>query len=78
MKTCILSFAVLLSQLVHASPIRNDGLTARDMFENPSVTVKNGTINGRYLAGFEQDLFLSMPYAQPPVGNLVSSSLPLL
>jgi len=36
----------------------------------PTVTVKNGTYIGRYLPQYDQDLFLGMPYAQPPVGNL--------
>ncbi|KAI0975702.1 Alpha/Beta hydrolase protein [Xylaria arbuscula] len=37
----------------------------------PSVTVANGTINGRYLAeSWDQDLFLGIPYAQPPLGSL--------
>ncbi|GAW15396.1 hypothetical protein ANO14919_048050 [Xylariales sp. No.14919] len=37
----------------------------------PKATVKNGTINGRYLAGtWDQDLFLGIPYAQPPTGPL--------
>jgi carboxylesterase type B len=37
----------------------------------PSVTVKNGRINGRFLSGvWEQDLFLGIPYAQSPVGSL--------
>ncbi|RYC53822.1 hypothetical protein CHU98_g12387 [Xylaria longipes] len=37
----------------------------------PSVTVKNGTIHGRHLAeAWDQDLFLGIPYAQPPTGPL--------
>ncbi|KAI0105722.1 alpha/beta-hydrolase [Nemania sp. FL0031] len=37
----------------------------------PSVVVKNGTINGRHLAEtWDQDLFLGIPYAQPPTGPL--------
>ncbi|KAI1349700.1 Alpha/Beta hydrolase protein [Xylaria sp. FL0043] len=37
----------------------------------PSVTAKNGTINGRYLAEpWDQDVFLGIPYAQPPLGPL--------
>lgn len=34
------------------------------------ATTKNGTYQGRYLAEYNQDLFLGMPYAQPPVGDL--------
>ncbi|MCJ1312992.1 hypothetical protein MMC25_006668 [Agyrium rufum] len=37
----------------------------------PTVQVTNGTYVGRYLGGqWDQDLFLGMPYAQPPTGNL--------
>jgi carboxylesterase type B len=36
----------------------------------PLATAKNGTYQGRYLPGYDQDLFLGMPYAQPPVGDL--------
>ncbi|KAI1420726.1 Alpha/Beta hydrolase protein [Xylaria sp. FL1777] len=38
---------------------------------NPSVVVKNGTINGVHLAeAWDQDVFLGIPYAQPPIGPL--------
>ncbi|GAA5865148.1 hypothetical protein JCM3774_002148 [Rhodotorula dairenensis] len=36
----------------------------------PSVTIKNGTVTGAYLPTFEQDAFLGIPFAQPPVGDL--------
>ncbi|CAN8096672.1 unnamed protein product [Discula destructiva] len=36
----------------------------------PLVTTKNGTYQGRYLGEWNQDLFLGMPYAQPPLGDL--------
>lgn len=36
----------------------------------PLATTINGTYQGRYLDGWNQDLFLGMPYAQPPVGDL--------
>lgn len=36
----------------------------------PLATTKNGTYQGRYLAEYDQDVFLGMPYAQPPVGDL--------
>ncbi|KAM0322912.1 hypothetical protein ACHAPQ_008885 [Fusarium lateritium] len=36
----------------------------------PTVQVKNGTLEGKYVAGYDQDLFLGVPFAQPPVGQL--------
>lgn len=36
----------------------------------PTATVKNGTYNGLYSATYNQDLFLGIPFAQPPTGDL--------
>ncbi|EMC98104.1 hypothetical protein BAUCODRAFT_22939 [Baudoinia panamericana UAMH 10762] len=36
----------------------------------PTVTVKNGTLRGIYSSQWEQDFFLGIPYAQPPLGPL--------
>lgn len=36
----------------------------------PTVQVKNGTYYGLHQATYNQDLFLGMPFAQSPVGNL--------
>ncbi|KAJ7216732.1 Alpha/Beta hydrolase protein [Mycena haematopus] len=36
----------------------------------PSVTIKNGTVKGVDLPQFNQSLFLGIPYAQPPIGDL--------
>ncbi|KAJ5886776.1 Carboxylesterase type B [Penicillium subrubescens] len=36
----------------------------------PTVHTRNGTVTGRYLKSRDQDLFLGIPFAQPPVGNL--------
>lgn len=36
----------------------------------PVATIKNGTYQGRYLDQWNQDLFLGIPYAQPPLGDL--------
>ncbi|KAL6915392.1 hypothetical protein FSST1_006887 [Fusarium sambucinum] len=36
----------------------------------PVVTIKNGTYTGFHSTSFDQDFFLGVPYAQPPVGNL--------
>ena len=36
----------------------------------PTVNVKNGTISGLHLSTYNQDLFLGVPFAQPPVDEL--------
>lgn len=36
----------------------------------PTAQVKNGTYAGRYSAEYNQDFFLGMPYAQPPIEDL--------
>lgn len=36
----------------------------------PTADVKNGTLQGRYSSEWNQDFFLGIPYAQPPLGNL--------
>ncbi|KAI0862859.1 alpha/beta-hydrolase [Xylaria cubensis] len=52
--------------LVKAAPAAGNNTTSI-----PNVTVKNGTIHGRHLAEtWDQDLFLGIPYAQPPTGPL--------
>lgn len=32
----------------------------------PTAHISNGTVNGRYLPGFDQDLFLGIPFANAP------------
>lgn len=39
-------------------------------YGEPTVTIKNGTLEGRYSPEYDQDFFLGVPYAQPPVGPL--------
>jgi carboxylesterase type B len=36
----------------------------------PTVQLKNGTLSGTYSTTYNQDYFLGIPYAQPPVHNL--------
>lgn len=40
----------------------------------PAVQLSNGTYHGKHSDEFDHDLFLGMPYAQPPVGSLRFSS----
>ncbi|KAI7517875.1 hypothetical protein KC343_g22897, partial [Hortaea werneckii] len=35
-----------------------------------TVNVKNGTISGYYQPTYDQEYFLGVPFAQPPVGDL--------
>lgn len=36
----------------------------------PTVTIKNGTIIGTHSSTYNEDLFLGIPYAQPPIDDL--------
>lgn len=36
----------------------------------PVVTIKNGTLKGSYNPNYDQDFFLGVPYAAPPVSDL--------
>jgi carboxylesterase type B len=38
--------------------------------EGPLVTLINGTYQGVHHEAYNQDFFLGVPYAQPPVGHL--------
>ncbi|KAI1082040.1 carboxylesterase family protein [Whalleya microplaca] len=45
---------------------------------SPVVHLKNGTYEGKHIASYNQDAFLSVPFAQPPVGDLrLRASQPL-
>lgn len=43
---------------------------ARQASSGPLVTIQNGTYQGLYVSQCNQDFFLGVPYAQPPVGEL--------
>lgn len=36
----------------------------------PTANVRNGTLVGRYAPAYDEDYFLGIPFAQPPVGDL--------
>ena len=38
--------------------------------DGPSVQLKNGTVSGLHSSTYNQDYFLGVPFAQPPVGEL--------
>ncbi|KAL2854322.1 Alpha/Beta hydrolase protein [Aspergillus pseudoustus] len=44
--------------------------TAQSYTGSPKAHVKNGTYEGIYSAEYNQDFFLGVPFAQPPVDNL--------
>jgi cholinesterase len=37
---------------------------------SPQVKVRNGTLQGHSLPAFNEDVFLGIPFAAPPVGDL--------
>jgi carboxylesterase type B len=43
---------------------------AESFCQGPVVTVQNGSYAGLYQQNYQQDFFLGVPYAQPPVGDL--------
>ncbi|KAL9088194.1 MAG: hypothetical protein Q9165_006321 [Trypethelium subeluteriae] len=45
-------------------------ISAISAASSPSAAVKNGTYVGRHEPNWNQDLFLGIPYAQPPIGDL--------
>ena len=60
----IIAGAGLLS-LVAAAPSQAPGYGG-----SPKVTVKNGTIEGLHSTTYNEDYFLGIPFAQPPVDDL--------
>ncbi|KAH8886434.1 carboxylesterase [Thozetella sp. PMI_491] len=46
------------------------GKAASASCAGPVAETLNGTYQGRYIAEWDQDVFLGMPYAQPPIGDL--------
>ena len=46
------------------------GIAVRKSSSAPTVTVKNGSYTGVHNPTYNEDFFLGIPYAQPPVGDL--------
>jgi carboxylesterase type B len=46
------------------------GLASTYPASGPAVRIKNGTYVGAHSSTYNQDYFLGIPYAQPPVGSL--------
>lgn len=59
--TCLLHAGSMIAQ-GHPNP--HSGQNEHHPF--PTVHSSNGTVNGKYLAGFDQDLFLGIPFANAP------------
>ena len=55
---------------IRAEPSRLLARQSSSSTSAPSVTLKNGTLAGRSEPGLKQELFLNIPYAQPPTGDL--------
>ncbi|OAG38359.1 hypothetical protein AYO21_07479 [Fonsecaea monophora] len=61
---------LLLGSAVWVASGSHAALIARQGSQAPTVKVKNGSYYGVYQSTYDQDLFLGMPFAQPPLGNL--------
>lgn len=61
----VAAFLPLTSSLPATSVV--DAVAAKN---SPLAHTKNGTYHGTYAAEYDQDFFLGVPYAQPPVGDL--------
>lgn len=53
--------------LVALLTLSSSALAAKN---TPTVQVKNGTIAGVHSTFYNQDFFLGVPFAQPPLGDL--------
>lgn len=68
------SFRALASLLLGSSVTASAAVLSRNANTNssgaPTVTLKNGSYYGVYSSAYDQDFFLGMPFAQPPLGDL--------
>jgi hypothetical protein len=63
-KTLLLALLAGLASETLAGPVQRRASTP------PTVQVTNGTIQGVHLDSYNQDLFLGIPFAQPPTWAL--------
>jgi len=63
---------IFLSSIMHHSIFRNVILLTLSLLASaaPTATTLNGTYEGITLPTWDQDAFLGIPYAQPPLGPL--------
>lgn len=66
--TSWLSFP-LLAVSIFSTPTQSS-IIPRQYPNEPIAQTVNGTYSGVYSSSYDQDFFLGMPYAQPPVGDL--------
>lgn len=60
----------MMSIIKHTWHIMLSSVFVNRVLSGPIVNIVNGTLEGYHLAEPAQDVFLGIPYAQPPVGSL--------
>ncbi|KAF8217622.1 Alpha/Beta hydrolase protein [Mycena galopus ATCC 62051] len=65
-----ISGLILSYTLSSYAPVSSPSSATAVAGQQPSVTIKNGTVRGVDLPQFNQSIFLGIPYAQPPIGDL--------
>ena len=69
-RTIEMKFSVISVVLNLARVLASNGKGSCSTTANATVTIQNGTLSGFHLDSFNQDVFLGIPFAQPPVGAL--------
>jgi len=76
MSSLLLAATALFGSLAAAVPAHPHGYGSPGTYSgaasagSPTVTVKNGTVAGVHSSTYNQDFFLGVPFAQPPVNEL--------
>lgn len=58
------------SSLVALLALSTSAFAAASKDATPTARVKNGTLAGVHSTSYNQDFFLGVPFAQPPLGDL--------